>query len=71
MTIELNVGAETLTPVFPLIDPDIAVITVAAPTPAGGFVTAAPSPALLTLTMVASAELHIAVLVRFCVEPSV
>jgi hypothetical protein len=65
MTIEFKVGAATLTPVLPLIDPDMAVITVAAPTPGGGFVTAAPSPAVLTLTIVESAELHIAVLVKF------
>ena len=68
---EFNVGALIETPVFPLTDPDIAVMMVDAPTPLGGLKTAAPSPVAVTLTIVEEPELQVAVLVRFCVEPSV
>jgi hypothetical protein len=75
ITIDVSVAAETLTPVLPLTEPKVAVITVAAPTNGGGFVTAAPSPAeaplATTLTTVASPVLQVAVLVRFWVDASV
>lgn len=71
-SIDSSVAACTLTPVWPFTMPEVAVMIVAAPTKGGGIVTAAPSPVVgPTLTIVESAELHVAVVVRFCVVPSV
>lgn len=60
---ELNVAAVTVNVAEPLIAPDVAVI-VAEPT-----ATAVAKPAVLTVATAVADDVHVAVLVMFCVVP--
>jgi hypothetical protein len=65
IAIDTSAAAVTVSTVDPLTVPEVA-LTVAVPVP-----TLCPSPALLIVAVVGVSEDHVAVLVRFCVLPSV
>ena len=64
----LTIGPVTLSVVEPVTEPNVAEI-VAVPTPSAVAIPIVPAASLMTATAIAD-ELHVAVVVRFCVLPS-